>query len=203
MAAGYNGPPMTDSVAPSAERAQPEAARRRVGLGLLFLAFLEISIYGFGGVLAWARRSLVDKYRLLDEREFAEVLGLCQAVPGGNIVNVAVVVGTRFRGALGALAALTGLLLLPLVVALTLTAFYAQGSRVVPLAAILRGIAIVAAGLVVATGLKLTRPYRTSPWALAIGGLAFVAVGLLHWPLLPVLLALGPVSVLLAWRLGR
>jgi chromate transporter len=183
--------------------AQAQAEPLQVSLAALFVGFMEIALSGFGGVLAWAHRSLVEKRGWLSEHEFAEVLGLCQAVPGGNIVNLSIVVGTRFRGLPGALAALLGLFSVPFVLVLGLAALYAAGGEVPALRAALRGIAAAAAGLVVATGLKMVWAYRDRPWALALAGLALGAVGLLRWPLLPVLLALGPIGIVLAWRAER
>ena len=66
----------------------------------------------------------------------------------------------------------------------------------------LHGVASAAAGLLLATGLKMAWPYRREPWALAIGALAFGGVGLLHWPLLAVVAVLAPLSIGLAWRRG-
>ena len=99
---------------------QVQAEPLQVSLAALFVCFMEIALSGFGGVLAWAHRSLVEKRGWLSEHKFAEVLGLCQAVPGGNIVNLSIVVGTRFRGLPGALAALLGLLSAPFVLVLGL-----------------------------------------------------------------------------------
>jgi len=54
---------------------QPEATRTP-GVADLFLTFLAITMSGFGGVLPWARRALVDKKRWLTDEEFAEALAL-------------------------------------------------------------------------------------------------------------------------------
>ena len=81
----------------------------------LFTAFLSVGISGFGGVLPYARRQLVDVKRWITDAEMTELLSLAQLLPGPNIVNVAIMLGTRFRGAAGAAAGVLGLILVPLV----------------------------------------------------------------------------------------
>jgi chromate transporter len=166
----------------------------------LFLAFAEMAISSFGGALIWARRVLVERRRWLTDREFAELLGLCQALPGPNVVNLSIFFGLRTRGTRGAAAAFAGLLVVPLLVLIPLAAAYAYGGQLDVLRAALRGVAAAAAGLLIATGLRLALTYRTEPRVLLIAGLAFVAVGLLRWPLLAVLAVLAPCSIALAWR---
>jgi chromate transporter len=174
-----------------------------VTLGALFLAFVEIALSSFGGALAWARRVLVERRGWLGAREFGEMLGLCQALPGPNVVNLSIFLGTRYHGLAGAAVAFAGFILVPLVVVLLpLALLYSYGGHLDLVRAALRGVASAAAGLLLATGLKMAWPYRREPWALAIAALALVGVGLLHWPLLAVVAALAPVSIGLAWRRG-
>src|ERR1700744_971742 len=76
----------------------------------LFLGFLSASVRGFGGVFVMGRRMLVEERKWLTPEEFVELLGVCQFLPGANIVNLSVAVGQRFRGWKESLAALTGIL---------------------------------------------------------------------------------------------
>src|SRR5690349_6991365 len=85
------------------------------GLLELFVGFLSVAMVAFGGVLPIARRALVERYRWLTPDEFTEVIGLAQFLPGPNIVNLSVVVGARFRGVPGAIAAVLGLTVVPAV----------------------------------------------------------------------------------------
>ena len=172
----------------------------RPTLWQLFTAFLEMTLSGFGGVLAWAHRTLVERRRWLDDREFAAVLGLSQVLPGGNIINVAVFVGDRFHGTRGVLVCLAGLLLAPFALVLVVGTLVTNPAVAQFSGPALRGAAPVVAGMVLATGLKMTRTYRTVPRAWLVGGLTFVAVGLFQLPLLLVLVVLGPLSVALVWR---
>ena len=166
----------------------------------LFVGFLKIGLSGFGGVMPFARRMIVEQRRWLSELEFLDVLSLSQFLPGPNIVNVSVIIGRRFQGVAGAAAAYAGLLLMPLVVVLALATLYAQFAQVEALRGACRGVSASASALIVATALKLARPLRTSAWQVGICSVAFVAIALLRVPLLWMLVALCPVSIGLAWR---
>jgi len=96
--------PKPNSKVPAAP--QPEPAPRP-NIAELFTAFAAISLSGFGGVLAWARRIMVEKRRWLTAEQFNEAFALCAFLPGGNMVNFSVIFGSRLRGPLGALAALS------------------------------------------------------------------------------------------------
>jgi chromate transporter len=167
----------------------------------LFTAFLKVGMSGFGGVLPFARRMLVDERRWLSAEEFNEVLALAQFLPGPNIVNVSVIVGRRFHRAAGSLAASVGLMLMPLVILLTLATLYAGVAHHPVVKSATHGVSSAAAGLMIAVALKMAQPLRKRPWKVAIALAAFVAIGLLRLPLLWVLLVLAPVAYVLAWRL--
>src|SRR5882672_10469910 len=117
-----------------------------VTLGALFLGFLKMGISGFGGVLPWARRIVVEERKWLTPHEFTELLGLCQFLPGPNVVNLSVCVGARFRGVAGSLTAFAGLMLPPLAVVLCLGELYMRYGQLEVVHAALRGIAAAAAG---------------------------------------------------------
>jgi chromate transporter len=173
-----------------------------ITLAELFVGFLKVALSGFGGVIAWARRMMVEDRRWLSEEEFIETLSLCQFLPGPNIVNVAVCVGLRFRGPLGAAASLAGVILVPFVLILILGVLYLRYGHIAELHGALAGLSAAAAGLIIAMGVKMGLPHRRRPAALVFGGLAFLAVAILQWPLVPVLLVLALPSVILA-RLSR
>jgi chromate transporter len=170
------------------------------GLLEIFVAFLEMTLSGFGGVLAWAHRTLVERRRWLSEREFTALLGLAQVLPGGNIINLAVFVGDKFQGLRGVAVALTGLVLAPFVIVLVLSVFLANPAVGELSRPALRGAAPVVAGLILATGIKMARSYRGVPRAWLVAGLTLAAVGIAQLPLLLVLAVLGPISIALAWR---
>ncbi|MES2718879.1 MAG: chromate transporter [Pseudomonadota bacterium] len=186
----------------------PEAAdatlRRPAGCGELFRAFNRMALQGFGGVLPVAHRTLVEQERWLSPQQFVELLTLGQVLPGPNIINMAIVIGDRFFGWRGALAACAGLLLVPMFIVLGLAIAYQQQAAHPAVAGALRGMGAVAAGLVIATGVKLARTVRGNPLGLPvcalIGTSAFVLVGALRWPMVWVVLGLGGLGMALAWR---
>jgi chromate transporter len=167
----------------------------------LFLAFAGISVVGFGGVMPWAHRMLVEKRRWMTVTEFAEALALAQFLPGGNILNLSVAVGQRFQGALGAIAAVTGLVAPPAVVVMVLGALYARYGHVPELQDALAGVAAGAAGLILAMVVKLAQPLwqRRDFVSLGIVVAGFVCVVILKAPLLAVLAILSPISIAYYW----
>jgi len=186
--------------APEIPPAQPDRAPRSPAD--LFLAFNRLALRGFGGVLPWAQRTLVEEERWMSNQEFVDMLALAQVLPGPNIGNLALMVGDRFFGLRGALAALAGMFAAPLAIVLALAVFYSGFAGEPRVAAALRGMGAVSAGLIAAIAIKALQartPDRTGWLMLAA---TFVAVGVLRWPLPWVMAALGPLSVWVAWRRG-
>ena len=171
----------------------------------LFLAFVKITVMGFGGTLPWTRRMFVEEKRWMTAEEFNDVYALCQFLPGPNIVNLTAVFGSRMRGATGALAAWAGFMVLPFALMVTVGVLYAQYGDVDALRRVLIGIAAAAAGLLIATAAKMVVPLFTAgigPAPFVVLGVA-AAVGVMRWPLLWVLAVLVPVSIALAWWVRR
>lgn len=172
-------------------------------LRALFLGFLELGLTGFGGVLPLARAMIVEQRRWLSTEEFTDLLGLCQFLPGGNIINLAVAVGLKFHGARGALAALVGLIACPTAIVIGLGAIYAQVQADPHVRHMFSGLAAAAAGLLVSMAVKIAVPLFRRPEGLAVAALCFVAIAVLRLPLLPTMLTLAPFSVLLTWFVAR
>jgi chromate transporter len=173
----------------------------------LFVAFTLLALQGFGGVLAIAQRVLVEQRRWVTREQFVEILAIGQVLPGPNVCNVAVMIGDRFFGWRGAAAALAGMMAVPLVIVLGVTAIYEHYATLPAVAGALKGMGAVAAGMFGGTALRLAPALRKN--ALGLSGCAlfalatFVAIALLRWPLVRVLLVLGAIACALAWqRLG-
>lgn len=187
-----------------------EAAREAPGSGLgtapppdclqLFLGFLGLGLIGFGGVLPMARSMLVERRRWLTAEQFTEMLGLCQFLPGGNIINLSVAVGLDFRGIPGAAAALFGLVAGPTAVVIGLGVVYDRYSDDPMLQHLFAGLAAAAAGLLVATAVKMLVPLRRNLPALLVVALSIIAIAWLRLPLLPSMMLLAPLSIFLSWR---
>ncbi|HXG51402.1 MAG TPA: chromate transporter [candidate division Zixibacteria bacterium] len=180
-----------------------EEDQKRVGCPALFLAFSSVSLSGFGGVLFWARRVLVERRRWLTEQEFLDVLALGQLLPGPNVLNVAVLVGYRFGGWRGAACAVGGFLGWPCLVVIAMGMLYQHYGALPQVQRALAGMSSVAAGLLLATVIRLAvvLPRRLRPWL--FGVLAFAGVGVLRWPLLWVIGVLAPLAVAAAWKESR
>src|SRR3954469_9303219 len=126
------------------------ASAREVGVGALFFGFFKVGVSGFGGVLPFARRMLVGESHWLPEEEFTSVLSLSQFLPGPNIVNVSVIVGRRFLGWMGAIAATVGLMLMPMIIVLLLAMLYAQYAQIAMVRGASTGVSAAASGLILA-----------------------------------------------------
>src|SRR5512138_1309005 len=127
-------------------------------LTALFLAFAKMSLAGFGGVLVWARRGIVEQHRWMTAEEFNETFALCHFLPGPNIVNLSFVFGSRFGGFAGGVAAFAGLIGPPMVIAIVLAALYAHYGELETLRRILAGVACAAVGLLIAVVLRMAMP---------------------------------------------
>lgn len=166
----------------------------------LFLVFNGLALRGFGGVLPFAQRTLVEQRAWMSNDQFVEMLALAQVLPGPNICNLALMVGDRFFGLRGAFAALAGMMAAPLALVLCLAALYSGLAGQPIVARMLGGMSAVSAGLVIAMAIKLSASQRGRPlgWLFVVA--AFAMVGVLRWPLVWVLLGLGSVSIAIAWR---
>lgn len=181
---------MHESIAQTAQSEMP-----RVSRAALFFGFLKIGLLGFGGVGPVARHVIVADRGWLSDKEYATVIGLGKVLPGANTVNAAVIIGDRFQGPLGAAVAVLGLLAMPLVILVALASLYERFSDVPDVKVALGGAAAAAAGLVIGTALKMAQGISPTRVAVVIGLLAFVAVGLLHFPLLIVVVVLAPLAI--------
>jgi len=175
------------------------------GLFGLFWAFAKMSLAGFGGVLVWARRAIVDQHKWMTADEFNEAFALCHFLPGPNIVNLSVVFGSRFRGLAGGIAAFLGLLGPPMVLVTVLAAIYAHYGNVPALQRTLAGVSCAAIGLFLAVIFRMTIPLlkRRNPVEMTLLVAVFIATGLLRLPLTWVLLIAVPLSVAITYAMRR
>ena len=168
-------------------------------LWALYIGFLSIGARSFGGVLPWAHRVMVEERRWVAPGDFAEVLALCQFLPGPNVGNLSVVLGRRWFGLRGAVVAFTGLMALPLVWVFALALLYAEAASNPAVRAVVTGVGIAGGGLFIGTALKLAKPLASKPWAIALTAACFGLIALERVSLFAVL----PVALLLGWLLAR
>jgi chromate transporter len=187
----------------SAHPDHPDRRRPR-SLADLFISFTLLALQGFGGVLAVVQRELVDRKQWLTQEEFIEDWAVAQIMPGPNVVNLSLMIGGRHFGVPGALAALAGLLAVPLVLVLALAVLHARFADDPGVAGALRGMTAVCAGMIGAAGLRLAGALKknTMPlsWCAGICAAGFVLVALLKYPLVWVLFGLGGLGCILTWR---
>jgi chromate transporter len=171
----------------------------------LFIAFAKMSLMGFGGVLVWARRAIVEQHKWMTAEQFNETFALCHFLPGPNIVNLSVVFGSKFRGIPGAIAAFLGLVLPPVLVVLGLAVLYARYGEIEALRRSLAGVVCATAGLFFATVLKMLQPLvkNRSIVALAMVVAVFIAIGPLRLPLQMVLLVAVPASLIIVYVMRK
>ena len=198
-------PPDSPPVAVPAPDIPESAPSTPPGLIALFVAFAKMSLAGFGGVLVWARRGIVDQHRWMTADEFNETFALCHFLPGPNIVNLSVVFGSRFRGIPGGLAAFAGLVGPPVVIVTVLAALYARYGEIDALRRILAGVSCAAVGLLLSAVFRMMMPLiqRRDLIGLVILAAVFIAVGLLRLPLPAVLLVASPVSIAISFVVRR
>ncbi|ABQ38031.1 MAG: chromate transporter [Bradyrhizobium sp.] len=190
-----------------ASAASPGAdiAKDPPSLRTLFFAFAKMSLSGFGGVLVFARRAIVDEHRWMTAEEFNETFALCHFLPGPNIVNLAMVFGARLRGVAGGLAAFAGLLGPPLFLVTALAALYGHFGQIDALRQALAGVSCVAVGLLASVVFRMMSPLlkKSDVLGLAVMLAVFIAIGLARLPLAEVLLVAVPLSLAVAYAKMR
>jgi chromate transporter len=164
-----------------------------------------MSLAGYGGVLPFARRGIVEQHRWMTADEFNETFALCHFLPGPNIVNFSMVFGARLRGIIGGIAAFAGLLLPPMLVMILLAALYSHFGEIDSLRHTLAGVACAAVGLLIATVLRMMMPLfeRRDITGFLMLLVVLAAIGIARWPLVPVVLAAIPVSLALTLFVQR
>jgi chromate transporter len=195
-----NAAPHPDPFPSSAAGDRP----RPRSLADLFISFTLLALQGFGGVLAVVQREMVDRKRWLTQEEFIEDWAVAQIMPGPNVVNLSLMIGGRHFGIAGALAALAGLLAVPLVLVIALAVLHDRFADSPVMAGALHGMAAVCAGLIGASALRLAGALKKSTmplsWCLAIAAAGFVLVALLKYPLAWVLIGFGGLGCVLTYR---
>ena len=170
----------------------------------LFFSFNWLALQGFGGVLAVVQRELVEKKKWLTLEEFVEDWSVAQILPGPNVINLALMIGGKHFGWRGALSALAGLLLVPTILVLIIASAITGVADSEEMQGALRGMGAVSAGLIMATGIKMLPALKTNPMGLvaciALATITFFAIAIWRLPLSWVLLTLGPLASLWAWR---
>jgi chromate transporter len=183
---------------------QPADEKPSIALPTLLILFINIGLMSFGGsTMAWMHREFVEKRKLLDDHGFITGLTIAQVLPGANPVNLALYLGMQVRGKLGAAVAVLGVVLPAFCVILIMGYLYRTYGEYKTTHLVLGGVAAAGVGATLAMGVKLASRVmiRLIPAAIAI--FTFVVVGVLRWPLVPVVCVMVPLSILQAYLLGK
>ena len=196
---------MPPDSSPAAVAAPDSLAPTPPSLMALFVAFAKMSLAGFGGVLVFARRAIVEQHRWMTADEFNETFALCHFLPGPNIVNLTMVFGSRFRGIAGGIAAFAGLLGPPVVIMTILATLYARFGDVEVLRRVLAGVSCAAVGLLISVAIRMMLPLikRRDAAGLIVLLAVFVAIGIARLPLPAVLLVAAPISIAVTIMIRR
>ena len=128
---------------------------------------------------------------------------VARTMPGPPALNIAVIVGSRYFGWRGAVAAVVGMFAMPSVIVLLLAVAYTFFGHHPEVIAALRGMGAVAAGLITATGIKLLSGLKTNvlgPVLCTIFGVAsFVGTALFQWRMTYILFGLGGIACVIAY----
>ena len=173
-----------------------QAEAEKPSLRAIAWVFLAIGMQSFGGGMsAWIRREVVHRRRWMGESEFVGGLALAQIAPGANGVNLAVFVGTTLRGPAGALSALFGMLLVPVIAVLAMGTVFTELRDVPGVEPAMTGVGAAAIGMNIANGVRMMRKNITGVWPYILLAAIATAIGLAGMPLVAVLLAAIPLGL--------
>ena len=185
---------------PARDAAVADAVAAPRSAGEVFLVFAWISMQSFGGALAIIERTIVQRKRWLEAKEFVGLYAVSQVLPGPTGISFCVLLGDRFFGVRGAAAAVGGFLLLPSFLILSVAALFLQFQHVAQVQGALHGMGAASVGLIVSTAARMARTLQGQRIGIGVALLSFAAVGLGRLPVSTVVLTLGVASVAFAWR---
>ena len=166
----------------------------------LFLGMQQVALSSFGGGLsAWSERIVVEERQWMNTEEFITGLTVARLFPGPNQINMAVYIGSRFHGLSGAIAALSGMLLLPFSLLLLLGLAYYDLHETMAVDRVLAGVITASAGMALSMGFKIAGAYSRDPVAMLLAGASFLAMSVFHVRLVPLVLVAGPLAMAWYW----
>ena len=167
-----------------------------VSLCQLFWSFFKIGTFTLGGgyaMIPLMEKELVDKHQWLSREDFLDVIALAQTMPGIFAANMAVHIGWRMKGVPGAVIAVLGNILMPILIilALAMGLHYLQGNAIVE--AVFKGVRPVVVALIAAPVFRMAKTAKISRYNFWIP----VVAALLIW-----LLGVSPSWVILVAAIG-
>ncbi len=170
----------------------------------LYWSFTKMSLQAFGGVLPLAERMIVADRQWLTKKEFVEMLGISQTLPGPNIINLSLMLGDKFQGPKGAFAAVMGCLSFPILIVSALAIFYQSVSDQAVAQGALRGMSAVSVGLVLSMGFRLLSTQRDFKVGWLAMACTVIGVGVFGIKLTMAILLFGlPTLLIRYWQITR
>jgi chromate transporter len=166
------------------------------------MLLVALSAFG-GGLSAWSQRIIVEQRRWMTNEEFLTGLTVARLFPGPNQINMAVYVGTFFRGLPGALVALAGMLLVPFTLLMLVGLVYFQFHSLPAVDRVLAGVVAAAAGMALSMGFKVLDQYRKDPVALLLAAVTFVLMVVFQVRMVPLVIVAGPLAMAWYWPRDR
>jgi len=185
-----------ENASPANEQALVAAARAKTTVFDIFLQFLIIGATSFGGVVPYLRNSLVSKLHWVDDKEFVELLSISQSLPGLNATNMAVLLGDRLKGWMGAVAGVVGMCLPGAIIMLLAGIVYKVRGDHDLVTFALKGVAAAAAGLLLATVIQLGKKSLSHQFDLAFVLVTVLLVNRLHVSVPRTLIFVGIAAIL-------
>jgi chromate transporter len=177
------------------ERALVAAARAKATVFDIFWQFLVIGATSFGGVVPYLREGLVTKNHWVDDKEFVELLSISQSLPGLNATNMAILLGDRLKGWMGAVAGIVGVCLPGGLLMLCVGMFYRVHGDHSFITFMLKGVAAAAAGLLLATVIQLGKKSLSHRFDLFFVLITVLAVNRLHLGVPKTLVIVGLMAI--------
>jgi chromate transporter len=175
-----------------------------VGLLQLLGTFVRLGALTFGGsVQSWVHREVVERRGWIDNKKFLSGLTVAQVLPGANPVNIALYVGLKLRGGIGAVAAVVGMIVPAFCVILCLGYFYRGYGHLAVVHFVLAGLAASGVGATLTMGIKVARRLPRNLVTALIAVSVFFVVGVLRWPMIPVVAVAIPTSIAVAFFANR
>jgi chromate transporter len=188
---------MSDAAANSLSQvADTPAPGRAVSVWDIFVEFLIIGATSFGGVVPYLRAALVGNRHWIDDKEFVEMLSFSQSMPGLNATNLAILVGEKLRGILGAFVAILGICLPGAVLMYIVGIVYRQHGDHAWATAGLKGVAAAAVGLILSTVVRLSKNSLAGKFDFIFMAATVLAINRFHQSVPRTLIVVGMLAIL-------
>ncbi len=178
----------------------PDDLSQPPGVTRIFLVFLKIGTFAFGGVysmLSFFERELVEKRKWITHDDYIESVAIGQMTPGAPIVNTGICVGYKLKRMRGALASTAGQIFTGTLIAILLSLFYMQLREHPLLRPVMKGIGAAVIGLLLSIIFTMSRKTLKDYRTLLVAGAAFFLLTLFKLSPIVIILTAGAAGYML------